>query len=248
MLTVSIPLGVALFGFGHASLAASAPQPVTLRTSAGRTVSGLLAVPAKLPAPAVLLIHGSGGLNGVIKSFAGDFARYGFLAVALDLFDGRTATNEAARSALRNEVNSNPAKAAETISAWIKWLEADPRTTGNVGIVGWSFGAPWALEAAIESPIGATVLYVGLTYPGATRLALLKGPVLVHLAERDYIDQGHLKMFENMMTEAGKPFEAYWYPGDHFFAFPTYPTYDKKSAETAWSRTVAFLRSNLAAR
>ena len=98
MLTASIPLGLALFGLGHGSLAASAPQPITLRTSTSRTVSGLLAVPAKLPAPAVLLIHGSGGLNDVIKSFADDFVRYGFLALALDLFDGRTATNEAARS------------------------------------------------------------------------------------------------------------------------------------------------------
>jgi dienelactone hydrolase len=57
-------------------------------------------------------------LNETFKGFTADFAQKGFLALALDLFDGRTAEDEAMHSALRNEVNSNPAKATETISAW----------------------------------------------------------------------------------------------------------------------------------
>ena len=81
---------------------------------------------------------------------------------------------------------SNPAKAVETITTWIEWLKAERRTNGNVGVVGWSFGAGWALEASINTPVEATVIYVGLIYPEPTRLALMKGPVMVHLAERDY--------------------------------------------------------------
>ena len=50
--------------------------------------------------------------------------------------------------------------------------------------------------------------------------------VLVHLAERDEIGPGHLKMFENMMTEAGKSVEAHWYAGDHYFPFPAGASYD----------------------
>ena len=101
----------------------------------------MMAVPATIPAPAVLLIHGSSGLSVVIKGFTEHFARDGFFALALDLFDGRTANDDEHRAGLRHEVNSNPAMAAETIAAWIKWLKADRRTNGKVGVVGYSFGA-----------------------------------------------------------------------------------------------------------
>jgi carboxymethylenebutenolidase len=241
-----VALAPALFGLGRPSWAENALEPVSVTTSSGRTASGVLAAPATLPAPAVLLIHGSGGLSDLIKSFAGDFARDGFLALALDLFHGQAPRDEAARSVLKAEVNANPAQAIETISAWIGWLKADSRTTGKVGVVGWSFGAPWALEASIASPVEATVLYVGLAHPGPARLALLHGPVLVHLAERDDFSRRHLTMFEKMMAEAGKPMEAHWYAGNHYFPFPPYPGYDKALADAAWTRTVDFLRANLA--
>ena len=38
-------------------------EAVSVKTPSGRPVSGMVAVPATIPAPAVLLIHGSGGLN-----------------------------------------------------------------------------------------------------------------------------------------------------------------------------------------
>jgi hypothetical protein len=42
-------------------------EAVSVKTPSGRTVSGVVAVPATVPAPAVLLIHGSGGLVDVYK-------------------------------------------------------------------------------------------------------------------------------------------------------------------------------------
>ena len=210
-------------------------ETVSVKTLSGRTVSGVVAVPATVVAPALLLIHGDRGLNDVYKSFAADFAREGFFALALDLFDGRTAN-----------FNPDRARAAETISAWIEWLKADPRTNGKVGVVGWSFGAGWALEASINTPVEATVVYVGLIYPEAKRLAAMKGPVMVHLGERDNaVSKNSLRIFENLMTEAGKSVEVYWYPGDHYFPFPPRPSYDKEQADAAWTRTTQFFRANL---
>jgi carboxymethylenebutenolidase len=194
----------------------------------------------------VLLIHGSGGLSDRVKGFTDHFARDGFFALALDLFDGRTATDNAAREALVNEANSNPAKAAETIAAWIEWLKADRRTNGKVGVVGWSFGARWALEASINTPVAATVVYVGLVQRGAKDLARLKGPVMLHLAERDDdVSKPDVKWFEKTMAEAGKSVEVHWYPGDHYFPFPNVPSYDKELADAAWTRTIQFLHTNL---
>ena len=137
-------------------------------------------------------------------------------------------------------------KPNETIAAWLAWLKADSRCNGKVGAVGWSFGAEWALEASMQTPVDATVLYVGLAYPGAERLRSLKGPVMVHLGERDPdVSKGDLAMFEGMLAEAGKSVQTHWYPNDHYFSLSMFPTYDKEQADLAWGRTVEFLRENL---
>jgi carboxymethylenebutenolidase len=226
--------------------AQSGLETVSVTTSGGRTVSGVVAAPAAMPAPALLLFHGSSGLNDMYKSFARDFARDGFFAAALDLFGGQTATDDSTRARLRGEVRSDLAKTNETIAAWLAWLKADDRCNGRIGVVGWSFGAEWALEAAMDAPVDATVLYVGLAYPGAVRLRSLKGPVMVHLGERDAeVSKGDLALFERMVAEAGRSVQTHWYPNDHYFPFSMFPTYDKEQADLAWSRTVEFLSENL---
>ncbi len=242
----TVPFIATVTGPNRPASAQTGLEIVSVKTPSGRTVSGVVAVPATVPAPAVLLIHGSGGLNDTVKGFTDHFARDGFFALALDLFDGRTATDNAAREVLVNEADSNPAKAAETIAAWIEWLKADRRTNGKVGVVGYSFGASWALEASINTPVEATVVYVGLSHRGPKHLARLKGPVMLHLAERDNdVSKFTVKRFENRMSEAGKSVEVYWYPGDHYFPFPNRPSYDKELAATAWARTTQFFHTNL---
>ena len=52
--------------------------------------------------------------------------------------------------------------------------------------------------------------------------------------------------FEARMKQAGKSLEDYRYPANHAFAYPTGQNYDKEDAQTAWKRTLAFLRKNLA--
>lgn len=253
-----IPRRVMLTGLACAPFAAHFPiaarsaqaqtalESVSLTISGGRTVSGVVSAPDVVPAPGLLLLHGSSGLNDMYKAFAPAFARDGFFAVALDLFDGRTATDDSTRARLRSEVRSDTAKADETIATWLDWLKADSRCNGKIGVVGWSFGAEWALEASMQTPVDATVVYVGLTHSGTDRLKSLKGPVMVHLAERDPdVSKDELAMFERAMAEAGKSVQAHWYPDDHYFPFSMFPTYDKAQADLAWGRTVEFLNLNL---
>jgi carboxymethylenebutenolidase len=240
-----LPFATQLLAPTRPASAESALENVSVKTASGRTVAGVVAVPAAVPAPAVLLIHGSVGVSDNIKAFASHFARDGFFALALDLFDRRTATDPATRSTLVAEANSNPAKATETITTWIEWLKADPRTNGKVGVVGWSFGAEWAIKASIAAPVEATVIYVGVDFPGV-EIARLQGPVLGHFGEYDTsVSKRVVETFERTMKDAGKSVEVHWYPGDHYFSLPSYPSYDKSSADAAWERTVQFFRANL---
>ena len=90
-------------------------EAVSVKTPAGRPVSGMVAVPATIPAPAIFLIHGIGGLNDGIKGIYRTLCPDGFFPLALDLFDGRTAYDEEHRAVLSHEANSNPAKAAKRL-------------------------------------------------------------------------------------------------------------------------------------
>ena len=87
-LSAGVPLAAVLADPILAAAAASTLETVAIKTEGGRTVSGALGVPARTPAPALLLIHEWWGLNDQIKSVAAEFAALGYLALACDLYGG----------------------------------------------------------------------------------------------------------------------------------------------------------------
>ncbi|MFQ5783562.1 MAG: dienelactone hydrolase family protein [Alphaproteobacteria bacterium] len=239
-----LPLAVVLADPRLARAAAATLQTVSLTTPGGGTVRAALALPETQPAPAVLLVHEWWGLNDQIKSVAAEFARQGYIALAIDLYGGHVATTrEAARS---YAASVEPAEADETLAAWIDWLRKDPRTTGKLGTVGWCFGGGWSLNASLLRPVEATVVYYGRVNKTAAELAPLAGPVLGHFASRDrWINRAMVAGFEKAMKAAGKRYEVHWYEADHAFANPTGARYDAEDAALAWRRTLAFFRAHL---
>jgi carboxymethylenebutenolidase len=217
----SVPLAAGWLKPGRHALAEPTLENVEIGTPRGASKSAVLAAPATAPGPAVVLVHGSGGLTDQYKDWAVQLANEGFVALALDDVGG-----------------------TEEIAAWIEWLKGDPRSNGKVGVVGWDYGAEWALFVSMSTPVEATVVYVGLADVGAESLAHLKGPVLAHLGEQG-TGLGLVEMFEREMKEAGRSLTIYWYPADDNFPFPEQRNYKKDLAEAAWARTVEFLGANL---
>jgi carboxymethylenebutenolidase len=240
----AVPLAAILADPMLAAAAAAALETVTITTAGGHRVAGALAVPAKTPAPAVLLVHEWWGLNDQIKAVAAEFAREGYLALACDLYGGNVATTGAdARAHLKA---TDYAVATETVAAWVRWLKAHAKGTGRVGTVGWCFGGGWSLNASIAEPVDATVIYYGQVTRKAADLRRLKGPVLGHFGELDKrINHEMVGGFEAEMKAAGKTFTNHWYDADHAFANPTGARYDAADAKLAWSRTLAFFEAHL---
>jgi carboxymethylenebutenolidase len=240
----ALPLAAVLADPALARAAAGTLQEVTLTTAGGRKVAAALAVPETTPAPAVVLIHEIWGLNDQIKAVAAELANTGLLALAVDLFDGRTADTLEAGRAIMQAVD--PQAATETLVSWLRWLKTHEKATGKVAAMGWCFGGGWALNASIAEPVDATVVYYGRVEKPADQLERLKGPVLGHFASRDeFINKPMVDAFETAMAEAGKPLTVYWYDADHAFANPTGARYDEADAALAWQRTMAFLRETL---
>ncbi|MDP6806088.1 MAG: dienelactone hydrolase family protein, partial [Rhodospirillales bacterium] len=124
-------------------IAAGELETVTITTAGGRSVEGTLAVPDSVPAPAVLLIHEWWGLNDQIKSMAAEFAKEGYLALALDLFGGKVAkTSDEARQ-LTGGLDQSAGE--DTVKAWGRWLKKHENGTGKLATVGWCSGGGWSL-------------------------------------------------------------------------------------------------------
>jgi carboxymethylenebutenolidase len=217
----SLPLAAGLLNLVRHALAETGLENVEIVTPNGFSQSAVMVAPATVPAPALLLIHGSDGLTDQYKDWAVDFAREGFVALAVDDVGG-----------------------SEELSAWVEWLKHDPRTNSKVGVVGWSSGSQWALLVSMATPVEATVVYVGLVDTVAERLTHLRGPVLAHLGNEDTSKEA-AEMLQDKMNEAGRSLTVYWYSGGHSFPWPGEPGYKKEMADVAWARTVQFLHANL---
>jgi dienelactone hydrolase len=157
---VTIAFALTAPGIAHAQQKVSIPSvtpatlPALLRHEATpTTVTGELYLPPKAsgPVPAMVLMHGSGGLQGPtgvnIRKWAGTFAGWGIAALVVDVFGPRgikeTATNQGQLSAW--------ADVADAL-AGLKILAADPRIDKNrIGIVGWSRGGGTAFKTALET-------------------------------------------------------------------------------------------------
>lgn len=243
-MAVGMPLAAVLADPVPAHAARRSLQQVSMQTAGGRKVGAALAMPSRTPAPAVMLIHEWWGLNDQIMSATADLGRRGYMALAIDLYNGEGTKDPAEAQRFLEEID--PSQATDTVMSWIGAIKNRPEATGKVGTVGWGFGGGWSLNASIASSVDATVIYYGKVNRPAPQLARLKGPVLGHFAERDqWINKEMVSSFEKAMNEAGKPYDVYWYDADHGFANPAGKNYDGKDARLAWSRTLDFYRQQL---
>ena len=246
-IAAGVPLAVILADPRLARAVAQTLEPVSIVSEGGRKIIGALAVPAKTPAPAVLVVHEWWGLNDQIKAVAAELADNGFLALAIDLFGGKVPANEDEAAQLSQSVGARPEAAIDTLKSWIAWLKRDPRCDGHVATLGYCFGGGWSLNASLAAPVDATVIYYGNVRKTADQLRTLKGPVLLHYGLKDqYVTTAMVEGFEAEVRKAGKSVTVYAYDANHAFANPTgasFP-YVKDAAEQAWARTIAFLKVN----
>jgi len=243
---IALPLAAVLFDPLLARAQAGRMETVSIPVPGGGAANGTLALPEADNAPAILLVHEWWGLNDQIKAVAAEYARLGFVAFAIDLFDAEPATTAEGAMSLIRGLDSSAATAK--LAAAVAWLRDHERGNGKVGTIGWCFGGGWSLNASLAAPVDATVIYYGNVKKSAAELAALQGPVLGNFGTLDgNINQAMVSGFEAAMGEAGKAdmLTVHWYEADHGFANPTSARYDAEDTSLAWDRTLEFLRENL---
>ena len=241
----ALPLATVLAYPELARAAGEGLEPVTIATPSGATAMAEVAYPARLPAPAILLIPEWWGLNDQIRAVAAALAQEGYIALAADIHDGAVATTRAEAMALVGAFDA--AAGLDKLTAMARWLKAHEHGTGKLGTIGWCFGGGWSLNTSLAAAVDATVIYYGNVTKRAAELAPLAGPVLGHFATRDrHIDAAMVAGFEAAMAAAGKTgLTVHWYEAGHAFANPPGARYDEADAGLAWTRSLAFFSEHL---
>ena len=212
--------------------------------SNGQSAEGYLALPASGKGPGVIVIQEWWGLVPHIKDVADRFAAEGYVALAPDLYHGKTTKEPDEAGKLMMALNME--QAAKDMSGAYDYVKDHPACTGKVGSVGFCMGGGLSLTIASLRPIDACVDYYGMAE--APKLAALKAPVLGHYAENDgWASPEAARKLEQALRDMGKHVEFYMYPGtEHAFFNDTRPeVYKPAAAKLSWERTLAFFGAHL---
>lgn len=179
----------------------------------------------------LLLFHEWWGLNDNIKNEAAKWAHeLGVNVLAIDLYDGKSATTAEEAGSLMQGCDPERAKALIQAAAKYVGESADFRT------MGWCFGGGWSLQATLllGEKAKACVMYYGMPEKDVERLKTLKTDVLMIHAKKDkWINDEVVNNFKENMESAGKTLAVHAYDADHAFANPSNPKYDDQAARDA---------------
>lgn len=145
---------------------AGSPQGLALAYfEADASTVGYLALPEGAgPHGAVILIHEWDGLVDRVRQVADAFAAEGYVALAADLYSGRTGTNREENIALVKATRENPERIIANLDAAARYLRARKDVSGRVAAIGWCFGGGVALSYALggENHEGTAIFYGSL--------------------------------------------------------------------------------------
>jgi carboxymethylenebutenolidase len=227
----------------------STPQNTTFASNGGQA-HGYLTLPASGSGPGVIVIQEWWGLTDHIVGIADRLAGEGFVALAPDLFGGRTTHDSDEAGELMSQLPV--AKAAQDLGGAVDFLlQHEAVTSSKVGAVGFCMGGGFVLMLAAQQgdKIGAAVPFYGVGSGVPTEYSGLRAAVQGHYGEDDqmYSASTARELEQQIREESGADVEFFFYPAGHAFHNDEnlLGTYDPDSAKLAWERAVRFLRDRL---
>jgi len=229
-------------------------EKITIELISG-TLSGVMFMPDKTPAPGVLVLHTAyGQVEDADEKYAAALAKEGYVVLAPNYLE--IAKNKLWSPAVDQQLRGT-----------LNWFERRPEVDNKpVGAVGFSLGAHAVSLSALDARLKAVVVYYGAYDVRAAKhenlganiklpidlAAEVKAPVLMlHGANDDEIPIAIARAMEAALKGAGKQVELVVYP-DAYHRFDrggnsrlyTY-RYNGAATKDAWTRTLAFFKTNL---
>jgi carboxymethylenebutenolidase len=225
---------------------AQTPKTETVQFPSGKeTVSGFLAVPDKPGIyPGIVVIHEWWGLNDWVKEQTEKLAAQGYVALAVDLYRGKIATDPSEAHELMRGLPQD--RGIRDMQAAYDYLAA--RKDVKPGRIG-SMGGGLSLQFAIHQPrLAACVVNYGSLPTDPNDIQQILAPVLGNFGADDKgITPADVEAFDKTMKGLHRFIDVKIYPGaGHAFENPNNTNgYRPEAAADAWKRTLAFLHNAL---
>lgn len=226
----------------------------------GSSAPGYLATPdGAAGAPGVIVLHAWWGLTEPFRQACDRLAEAGFVALAPDLYRGKTTAQIEEAEALAGALDQEVERARGDIAGAAQFLRQHAATSapdatsaadgrGALGVVGFSLGGAYALGASVRlaEEIAAVVIFYA-TYTGLD-FGRAQAAYLGHFAANDPFEPPEsVAQLEQELQAAGKQTNFYTYPGTtHWFFEANRPdAYNASATTQAWERTIGFLNAQL---
>ena len=150
---------------------------VPIASSLGGGTNGYLSLPSSAGRhPAVIVIHEWWGLTDWIRESTDHFAGEGYVALAVDLYHGKSTSDpneahELMRGLPEDRAAADLKGAFDTLA---KRSDVDP---ARIGVVGWCMGGGYSLGLALGEPrLAATVMNYGRLVLDPKAIAAIRSP------------------------------------------------------------------------
>jgi carboxymethylenebutenolidase len=190
----------------------------------------------------LIVIHEWWGLNEDIHLMNNQLAGLGYTALAVDLYDGKTASQVKDAFQLSTNLSKNEASALANLKSAYDYLK-NKKGVERVAIIGWCLGGKWSLRGALMLPhdIDATVIYYGSLIDDKEKLSTLEMPIIGFVGTKDRLHQQFI-VFDEDLKALDKNASIHFYDGArHAFANASGVAYEPIAAEDSWKKTVEFL-------
>ncbi len=238
-----------VLGLG-AALQADGPKTETVSFKSGTdTATGYLALPEGAGKhPAIIVIHEWWGLNDWVKEQTQNYAAQGYVALAVDLYRGKSAaTADDAHILMRGLPDDRGLRDLESAFAY---LASRPDVNPHrIGAIGWCMGGGWSIKLAVDQPnLAAVVVNYGSLPTDPANISKIKAPVLGNFGADDQgIPPTAVKAFESALKADGRTVDIKIYDGaGHAFENPNNKQgYRPEAANDASGRITAFFAKYL---
>jgi carboxymethylenebutenolidase len=198
------------------------------------------------PFPAVILIHEWNGLVDRVRQVADALADEGYVALAADMYSGRTGSNRDENVSLMQEAQADPDRIIANLDAAVGYLRSRPDVTGKVAAMGWCFGGGVALSFALGGVNHeGTAIFYGRLIEDPDVLSSIDHPVYGTFAELDGgIPPEQVHRFAEALRSVGVENDIHIYDDvNHGFWLwvDRDPETATEPAADAWTRLKAYL-------
>ncbi|SEF01792.1 carboxymethylenebutenolidase [Rhizobiales bacterium GAS188] len=239
--------------YARAAIVAEADPRITAERVTYKGASG--DVKAYLAKPAgdgkhggIVVVHQNRGLNPHIEDVARRLATEGYVALAVDFLSQLGGTPKEEDEAMKLFSKLDSSQATGDALAGVAYLRSRPDSNGKVGAVGFCWGL--INQIAVSDPtLNAAVVYYG-TPPDAASVSKIKAALLLNYADPKLDTRlgALVPAYEEALKAAKIKYTLYYYEGaNHAFNDDTQSArYNEAAAKTAWQRTLASFKENVA--